>query len=278
MPRATTRLAAVVGHPIRHSVSPAIHNAAFSATAADWIFVAFDVELSAGEAAFAGARALGLDGLSVTMPLKETAARCADRLSPVATRLGAVNCLVREGPRLVGHNTDGAGFLDNLRAEAGWEPAGRRCLVLGAGGAARAVVAALADGGAAEVVVVNRSKGRGEAAAALAGPAGRVGTLEDVGAAELIVNATPIGMGGVEAGVWDELVAHLSGPAQLVADLVYVPELTALLPAAARRGVRTVGGLGMLVHQAGHAFTLWTGQPAPLEVMARAAREALSSV
>jgi shikimate dehydrogenase len=275
-PGATTRVAAVVGHPIRHSVSPAIHNAAFAALDADWVFVAFDVDRPTGEAAFAGARALGLDGMSVTMPLKDVAARCADRLSPTATRLGAVNAIVREGARLVGHNTDGAGFLDSLRAEAEWEPAGRRCVVLGAGGAARAVILALAEGGAAEVTVVNRNAERAEAAASLAGPAGRVGTVAAAGRAELVVNATPIGMAGVEPEAWGGLAETLTGPGQLVADLVYWPAATPLLLAAAARGATTVGGLGMLVHQAGHAFTLWTGQPAPLEVMARAAQEALS--
>src|SRR5205085_4603618 len=140
---------------------------------------------------------LGVAGLSVTMPHKADVVRALDRLTPTAEILGAVNTVVRHGTReLVGDNTDGAGFLDALCTDEGFDPAGRRCLVVGAGGAARAVVRALSGAGAAEVVVVNRSRERAEVAAALAGPAGRVGVAAEAGEADLVVNATPLGMGG----------------------------------------------------------------------------------
>ena len=267
----------MVGHPIRHSLSPALHNVAFAASELDWVFLAFDVDLGSGEAAFAGARALGIDGLSVTMPLKEVAARCVDTLSPTASVLHAVNAVVREGDRMVGHNTDGEGFLDSLRAAASWEPGGRRCVVLGAGGAARAVVLALAGGGAADVAVVNRTPERAEAAAALAGPVGRVGSLADAAGADLVVNATPVGMAGTNGTALEAVTAALTGPGQLVADLVYWPARTPFLDAAAARGAGTLGGLGMLVHQAARAFTLWTGRPAPVAEMAEAAQKALDA-
>jgi shikimate dehydrogenase len=277
-PSAATRVAAVLGHPIGHSLSPALHNAAFAAAGVDWVFIALDVEASQASTAIAGARALGIDGLSITMPLKELAAEAVDRLSPTAATLAAVNTVVREGNELVGHNTDGEGFLDSLRLDHGWDPAGRSCLVFGAGGAARAVVLALAEAGAGEVVIVNRTAARAERAVSLAGGCGRIGSMADVADADLVVNATPIGMagGGAEGATLIEAIGLLRGAGQVVVDLVYHPALTPLLAAAAARGARPVGGLGMLVHQAAHAFTLWTGQPAPVPVMATAAAAALA--
>ncbi|MEZ5141883.1 MAG: hypothetical protein R2726_05105 [Acidimicrobiales bacterium] len=176
-PTGATRLAAVIGHPIRHSLSPMLCNAAFRAAGLDWVFVAFDVLEGRAPAALDAARALGLGGLSVTMPHKQAVAGAVDRLTDEARALDAANCVVPEGDTLVGHNTDGAGFLRSLAADAGIEPAGRRCAVLGAGGAARAIVAALGRAGAAEVVVVNRTATRGEHAATLAGEVGRTGVL-----------------------------------------------------------------------------------------------------
>jgi shikimate dehydrogenase len=280
-PSGATRLAALVGQPVRHSLSPALHNAAFAASDADWVFVALEVAQADGAAAFAGARALGIDGLSVTMPLKAIAAASVDRLSAVAARLGAVNTVAREGATLVGHNTDGVGFLDALAVDCGWEPAGCRCVVFGAGGAARAVVLALADAGAGEVVVVNRTAARAVSAAGLAGAVGRVGEIGDVAEADLIVNATSIGMVGRPSdggeAITAAVLASMAGPGQLVVDLVYHPVETPLLVGAAQRGAATAGGVGMLVHQAAHAFTLWTGLPAPVGVMTDAVRAALAA-
>jgi shikimate dehydrogenase len=269
-------VAAVIGDPVAHSLSPTIHNAAFAATGLDWIFVALPVPAGATDIALAGARALGIAGLSVTTPHKDAAGTAVDRCDGDAARLDAVNCVVREGSLLVGHNTDGPGFVDSLRDDEGLDPAGHRALVLGAGGAARAVVLALASAGAAEVVVVNRTGSRAEAAAALAGGAGRVGTAADVATADLVVNATSVGMGadpgsGVSPVDPSRLVAG-----QVVVDLVYEPAVTPLLVAAERRGARAVGGVGMLVHQAARAFTRWTGHEAPVAAMAAAARDELA--
>ncbi|HLK43708.1 MAG TPA: shikimate dehydrogenase, partial [Thermoleophilia bacterium] len=135
----------MIGDPVRHSLSPVLHNAAFAAVGLDWVYVALDVREGDVVAALAGARAMRFEGLSVTMPHKETVALAVDRLSPVAARLGAANTVVRRGDDLVGDSTDGEGFLDALRQDEGIEPAGGRFAVLGAGGAARAVILALGE-------------------------------------------------------------------------------------------------------------------------------------
>jgi shikimate dehydrogenase len=266
-----TRLAAVIGDPIRHSLSPTIFNAAFDEVGLDWVYLAFEVAEPDTAAALDAARVLGIEGLSVTMPHKTAVARLVDELTPSARTLDAVNCVVRDGRRLVGHNTDGAGFVASLAADAGFDPAGRACVVLGAGGAARAVVLALSEAGAGQVSVVNRTADRAESTASLAGTVGRVGVAGDARRADLVVNATSVGMGGDGCPIDPDLL----GPGQLVADLVYHPVTTPLLEAAQARGAATLDGVGMLVHQGAVAFGLWTGRPAPVAAMGTAARAAL---
>jgi shikimate dehydrogenase len=266
-PSAASAVVGVIGHPVGHSLSPLLHNAAFDALGLDWVSVAFSVPAGAATDALAGMRALGVVGLSVTMPHKHDAANLVDECTAVAQRLGAVNCITQTDGRLVGDSTDGAGFVESLR-RTGFDPAGRRCLVVGAGGAARAVVLALADADALEVVIVNRTQARAEEAAVLAGQRGRVGRAADVVGADLVVQATPVGMDGVDLGSgtmpFDPSLLH---PGQVVADLVYHPMVTPLLAAARARGAETVGGLGMLVHQAALAIERWTGSTAPVEAM-----------
>ncbi len=271
-PGGDTTVAAVIGWPVRHSLSPAIHNAAFAALGLDWVFVALPVVPAATAAAIEAVRALGLGGLSVTMPHKDGAARAVDRLSADAEVLGAVNCVVPVGDELVGENTDGPGFIDSLRVDEGFDPAARRCVVVGAGGAARAVVLALAGAGAAEVVVVNRSPGPAVAAATLAGAAGRVGTAAEAADADLVVNATPVGMTGDVSPLADVGL----GAGQLVVDLIYHPPITPLLAHAEANGASVANGVGMLVHQAAHAFSRWTGEAAPLAQMTAAALAGLA--
>jgi len=257
-----------------------MHNAAFRAVGLDWAYVAFDVAPGDGAAAVEGVRALGLAGLSVTMPHKADVAFAVDVLAPTAVALGAVNTVVRRGGGILeGENTDGIGLLDAIRYDEGFDPAGRRCLVVGAGGAARAAILALAEAGAAAVIVVNRRADRAAAAAALAGPTGRVGSADDAASADLIVNATPLGMDlGASAGAEAPLPvdpAHL-GAGQLVVDMIYNPAVTPLVRRARERGATAVNGLGMLIHQAAHAFRLWTGEDPPLAVMSAAALGELS--
>lgn len=268
-----TRLAGVIGSPVRHSLSPALHNAAFAALGLDWRFVAFEVAPGSVADALAGMRALGLCGLSVTMPHKEEVARLVDELDPAAAALESANTVVPlPDGRLKGYSTDGAGFVASL-AEAGIAVAGLRVAVLGAGGAARAVVDAVARAGSASITVVNRSAGKAAVAAALAGERGSVGSAADVAAADLVINATSVGMGS------DDLPCDpaLLRPGQMVADLVYHPLETALLRAAAQAGATPVDGLGMLIHQAALQEQLWSGHLPDVTVMRTAALRELAA-
>lgn len=261
------------------------------------MFVALPVPHGSADVAVHGARALGLRGLSVTMPHKEAVIPALDGLTSTAAALGAVNCIMRapgDDHLLLGDSTDGAGFLRGLHADVGADVSGWSCVVLGAGGAGRAVVHALAAAGAASVTVANRDPGRAERSAALAGGAGRWivlgdgggdddlvpavdGGLRDVVAdADLLVNATPIGMQrGDGAATASPVPAAWIRSDLLVADLVYHPASTPLIEAARARGAVATNGLSMLVHQAAVAFEHWTGGPAPVEVMAAAARDAV---
>lgn len=271
-PTARTRVAAVIGDPVRHSLSPVLHNAAFRALDLDWAYLAFDVPAGGAGDALAAMRALGIDGLNVTMPHKADVAAAVDRLSPDAERLGAVNTVVREGSVLVGHNTDGEGFVRALRVDENVDLGGKRCLVRGAGGAARAVVLALVTAGAADVVVAARRREAAEEVVAIAGPPARVGEADEAAGADVIVNATPVGMDnvvGIDHTTLPVEPARL-GPGQVVVDLIYDPLVTPFLEAARARGAVAVNGLGMLLHQAACAFRLWTGQDAPVEAMSAA--------
>lgn len=266
-----TRLAAVIGDPVRHSRSPELHNAAYAATGLDWVYVALPVPAGHGADAVRAMPVLGIRGLNVTMPHKATAAGACDELSPAAAALGAVNTVVLgERNTLRGDSTDGEGFLRSL-ADAGVDPAGATVLVLGAGGAARAVVLALGGVGASVTVVARRPEA-GSAAALLApgatsapwAEAARLGTE-----AEILVNATPVGM----ADAADPTPAGLPvpGAGQWAVDLVYHPARTGFIAAAEAAGARVIGGLGMLVHQAALSFEQMTGVAAPIDVMRRAA-------
>ena len=273
-PAATTVVAGVIGDPVEHSLSPALHNAALVELGMDWAYMAFPVPAGRGQAAVAAMVDLGIRGLSVTMPHKAGAAKACHQLSPLAERLGVVNTVTNVGGQLVGDSTDGPGFVDSL-AELGWSPDGKRCLVLGAGGSARAVVLALGAAGAKRVEVVARRPEQGLEVAALAGEAGMVATVDAADEADLVVNATPVGMAGVAVGGGGELPFGLEpkrlGPGQLVADLIYAPATTQLMVSARARGAGTCNGLGMLVHQAARQLTIWTGRDAPIEVMSAAA-------
>ena len=276
MIRASTRVAGVIGDPVRHSLSPTIHNAAFQALDLDWVYLAFPVPAGDAAAAVDAMRTLGLDGLNVTMPHKEAVIPGLDRLSTTAAALHAVNTIHRLGDELHGDSTDGAGFLDALRHDEGFDPTHKRAVVLGAGGAARAVVLALAEAQAADIAVVNRTRSKADATVQLAPTTARHGDESDIDDADLVVNATPIGMAGTPTEDAVLLDPKRLRPGQLVVDLVYHPLRTPLLAAAKERGAVPVTGLGMLIHQAAHAFRLWTGEDPPLEVMSAAALGALA--
>lgn len=268
-----TRVAAVIGSPVAHSRSPQLMNAAFAALGADWVFTAFDVAEGQAADAVAAARVLGLGGLLVTMPHKEGVIAALDGLTPAARALGAVNSIAWEGDSLVGDNTDGPGLIRSLEIDDDLPVADLRCAVIGAGGAARSVIWALADAGAAEVVVINRTSERAERAVAVTGGPARVGDDTDLAGVDLVINATSVGMGASPGASGPLPIDPASiGPRHTVVDLVYQPVQTPLLAAARQRGARTVDGIGMLVHQAGLSITRFTGAEAPLRVMMEAAR------
>jgi shikimate dehydrogenase len=266
-------------------LSPALHNTAFEALGLDWVYVAFPVAAGDGPAAVEAMRTLDLAGLSVTMPHKGDVVAAVDRLGTVAARLGVVNTVswvASNRDELMGDSTDGPGFLDALRGDDGFDPYGRRCVVLGAGGAARAVTLALADAGASSVTVVGRRSQAAESCAQLAGSTGAVGAPTTelaalIAASDLVVNTTPVGMSsgdGIPFDI-DRMAFHAN---QFVCDLIYSPATTPLLAAARSGGAGVANGLGMLIHQAARQVEIWTGRPAPLEAMSAAAVGALGRV
>lgn len=264
-----TRSAIVIGDPVRHSLSPQIHNAAFAALGLDWCFLAMPVPRGEAQAALAAIRTLGIDGCSVTMPHKEAVADGVDELEPSARALGSVNCVRRDGPRLIGDSTDGIGFVRALESELDRSIEGANVTVLGAGGAARSIIDALGRAGVERIAVANRSRPGAERAADLSSVA-VVGDATDASTADLVVNTTPVGMAGGPDPDGCPIDPDLLRPNQIVADIVYQPRRTAFLGAAEARGATTIGGLGMLIHQAAVAFEWWTGRAAPIAVMTAA--------
>jgi len=260
----------VIGWPVEHSLSPVIHNAAFAALEMPWVYVPLPVEPGRLVEAIVGLRALGFRGANVTMPHKTWAAELVDSLSEDAERLHAVNTLVVGPSGLAGHNTDAPGFERFLHDDAGFDPAGRSALIYGAGGAARACALALARAAAAGITVAVREASRADPIREmLADDPVAVDVIAFERAADaradLIVNATPLGA----HGEWLPMPAldHTA----LVVDLLYRPASTPLQTAAKDAGVAAFGGVGLLLHQAALSFELWSGRPAPLEVMSAAA-------
>lgn len=271
-----TAVAGLVGHPVAHSLSPAMQNAAFAACGLPWVYVAFDVEPQYIAAAVSGARALGMRGLNATAPYKGVAASLVDRRAGAAAELGLVNTIVFAGGEAVGHETDGEGFLAACVDHGLQVAPGLNAVVAGAGGAGVLIAHALLGAGA-RVVLLNRDPGRLRDAAArlaaanpdaalvpipLADPRHAVETAR----ADLFVNATSsadLVVSGFEPGC-------LPATAR-VADVAYRPAETLLLRAVRGMGLTAWNGLGMLVHQGAASFSLWTGVEAPTAVMARAA-------
>lgn len=270
---AGTRLICLLGHPVGHSRSPAIHNAAFASQGLDLTYLAFDVDPGDLPAAVAGLRALGVVGANVTVPHKERVLPLLDDVDPQALRTGAVNTIVNRGGLLLGYNTDIEGFVAALETGWGRGPAGARCLVVGAGGAARAVVAGLTSRRAVEIWVYNRTSARArdlcrEAAAWSDVPVRPVAEsdLARLGPqADLIVNATSVGLDGGVKGM--PIPVDILRGGQTVMDITCAGEPTPLLVAASVRGAVGIDGCEMLVQQAARSYEMWTGRAAPVELM-----------
>ena len=273
-----THVVGIVGWPVDHSLSPAIHNAAFAAAGLDWVYVPLPVPPQELRDALAGLAALGLRGVNITMPHKTEAADLIEGLSEDARLLRAVNTVVIHGDDVQGENTDAPGFDRFLRRDAGFDPEGRTALIYGSGGAARACALALARAGVAQLTVAARDEARAAPLVAMVEALNVPVTLVrpgDVGglALDLVVDATPVGGPGAEA-VQPSL--PLLGAGVLVVDLLYDPPATALLQRAKEAGAMALGGLGHLLEQAALSFELWTGTPAPLDVMSAAALAVLA--
>ena len=278
-----TRVCGVIGDPIDHTLSPVMHNAAFKHLKLDFVFLAFRVKASELGDAICGMRGLGVHGLNVTMPHKDAVVEYLDEVDSTAKFLGSVNTVLNRDGRLLGFNTDGTGALKALR-ENGASPDGKKVLLLGAGGAAKAIAYALAKE-AGELRVLNRSS---EKAEELAGLLSRTFGKKVVGGAlsssavqrslrdsDVLVNATSVGM---DPNAKQSLVSpQWLRPDLCVMDIVYSPVETELLKEAKAAGARVIGGAEMLLYQGAASFEVWTGVSAPVEVMRRALLNKLGS-
>jgi shikimate dehydrogenase len=278
-----TRVLGVIGHPVEHTCSPAMHNAALAALELDWVYVAFHVLPEKLESAIAGMRGLGITGLNVTVPHKQAVMALLDEVSAPARAIGAVNTIICDKGRLTGHNTDAVGLLESLRHDAGMDRLPAVVALLGAGGAARAILYAVLQRPEVEqVLVLNRTVEKAESLAADLDHRGKavVARLNREGCtllreAGLVINSTSVGMHPrqnnspladpdcLHAGMW-------------VMDIVYNPLRTRLMQQAEAAGAQTLNGLGMLVYQGVRAFELWTGKRPPVETMRAAALKQMS--
>lgn len=274
---AATRLCAVLGSPIRHTASPAMHNAAFLALGLNWRYLAFEVQPQNLRAAIEGARVMDFAGLNLTVPHKLLAWEMVDELDTSAKTWGAVNTIKfqpgADGKiRTLGYNTDADGLLVSLRQDLQMDVRGKIVLQLGTGGAGRTAALKLAAEKIGALFLVNRSADKAEALAAEIRkqfPHVKVSTGYPKGEVDLLLNATSLGLKPHDAPPLDEAQFSLKR-ARAVYDLIYQPAETKLLAAARAVGCRTANGIGMLVGQGARAFEIWTGQAAPLDIMRRA--------
>jgi shikimate dehydrogenase len=285
-PTASARIVGIIGDPIAHSLSPRMHTAAFTAAGIDWRYLAFRVAAADLGDAVRGIRALGIAGINVTIPHKETIIAFLDGLEGRARDIGAVNAVRLEGRNLVGYNTDAPGLCDALTRDGAITLAGARCLILGAGGAGRSAAFALADAGMRSIIVLNRTPSRAQevalrvgeahpACAVAAGPLEPDTVARAAEDADVVIQATSATLsaamgGGGGRAAWLCALEPAIRPGMTVLDMVYTPRRTELLVAAGDAGATVVDGLSMLVYQGARSFELWTGLPAPVDVMRRA--------
>lgn len=278
-----TRVCGLIGDPVVHSVSPAMQNAAFHTSGLDFVYLSFRVKPGDLKKSIEGMRAMNIHGLNVTMPHKVSVTEYLDELDTLAEKIGAVNTIVNHDGKLKGYNTDAAGSIHALKAN-GIKTEGKRVVLLGAGGAARAIAFALADSKA-KVTILNRKKELNWAIE-LAARVGRAYQIElpvlelnkknlekVLAGADILVNATSVGMSPFTDG--SPTAADLLPPGLAVFDIVYNPVETMLLKEAKQAGAHIISGLDMLVGQGAVSFELWTGEKAPVEIMKKAAIKAL---
>jgi shikimate dehydrogenase len=280
---ANTRICGIIGDPVEHSLSPAMHNAAFNKLGLDYIYLPFHVTAKNLAGAVTGLKSLNFRGMNVTIPHKINVIPLLDELEPMAEEIGAVNTIVNDNGHLKGYNTDAAGFLKALSAN-GIDPAGKKISVLGSGGAARAVSYILAKQGA-DIEIINRS-GTLELANKLAANISRytnsriraielndMNLKQSLKDADILVNATSVGM---SPDTGSTLVPQKLLRAEMaVFDVIYNPQKTTLIQDAEKAGATAIGGLDMLTWQGALAFEIWTGVSAPHTTMKNTAAKLL---
>lgn len=278
-----TKIVGIFGYPLAHSLSPHLHNAAFVELGLDFVYLPFWIESKNLDLAARAIRSLNMVGVNVTIPHKEKIIAYLDEVTPQARMMGAVNTVLNRKGKLIGYNTDGQGFIDSLKGEGKLDPKGKRVMLLGAGGTARAISSVLIREGVTSLIIVNRTQRRGEE---LVHHLKRIfknrcpidlldfkkrnleGSLREI---NLFVNTTSVGMHPEE----DLLInLDLFSPATFVYDVVYNRK-TELLEAAEERDLPCLGGLGMLTHQAALSFEIWTHRKAPIQKMREAAEREL---
>jgi len=279
-----TKYVGLIGYPLGHSISPPMQQAAFDHYKLDLRYEVWETKPNEFDALNDKLRRPSTLGANVTVPYKETILPLIDMLDDLARQIGAVNTVVNTGGKLSGHNTDAAGFLRALRQEGGFEPKGKRVVMLGAGGVAKAAGFVLARAGVKSIaiadVVTERAQGlsaslKSLGVEALVLASGKESLKAALADCDLIVNCTPVGMKHSPTEGQSPLEANLIPKKALVYDVVYNPIETPLLLAAKSVGARTLGGLAMLVYQGAAAFELWTGRKAPIDIMFEAAKGAL---
>jgi len=251
----------IIGDPIEQTLSPKMQNAAFRKGNLPFVYLPFRVRREELGDFLQKAPSKGLVGLNVTIPHKERIIRHLDRISPEARAIGAVNTVIIQEGRLSGYNTDAEGYLRSLKEETGFKPKGKRILILGAGGAARALITGLRRAGAREIYLANRTKKKVLKIATM--PLQKT-SLKSLPPIDLLINATPVGLNGTRFR-WLPLSSMRRGA--IISDLVYRPLMTPLLKEAKKKGFKIHTGLGMLLHQGAESFRLWTGRRPDLAVM-----------
>lgn len=280
-----TKILGIFGHPIGHSISPAMHNAAIKALGLDMTYIAVEVKPSELKQAVGLIREIGMKGVNTTIPHKEAVIRFLDDISEEARLIGAVNTIVNKNGRLIGHNTDGYGYISSLKQEINFNPKGKNIVILGAGGAARGILMALAKKGPKTITVANRTLARGISLVRAFKKKFPSIKFEAIGLdknvlkayfqnANLLINTTSVGMKQRKAL---QIPLEVLPKTAVVSDIVYNPLQTILLKKAKGLKLATHSGLGMLVHQGAKSFKLWTGHNAPIDVMTKAALKALKT-
>ncbi len=278
----------VIGYPLEQSLSPTFQQAAIDHLGLDIAYESWPTPPDGLETRVIGLRSPVVLGANVTIPHKQAIIPLLDRVDDLAQSVGAVNTIVNRDASLFGYNTDVAGFLRALREDGGFDPGGRRAVVAGAGGAARAIVVALAEANAESVTVINRTYGRasklvndlrptaaGTSLTAL--PDLHASWAAAMAASDVLINCTSVGSAGNDSEGESPVPVETLRSSTFVCDIVYRPEETLLMRLARKRGSRVLGGLPMLVYQGATSFEMWTDVPAPVEVMFTAARTALAA-